>query len=330
MRHFANYAPADREGWLALREEFRKRGVGGSELASVAGVPGAFGSALAEWADRRGEWRREEGAESAYLEDGRDIEGIVQKRFEAASGLSVRHRYAIITNDDFPHLFANVDGFVEGWDCGWEAKTYDVRSRKFEAGVPPSYVAQVTVYLAVTGRKRWVLSAWSYGQGTRHFFFTLDGADRKPDWADEMVLLHPSELDAAEKIAADFMRLVESGTPPAPDGSDSAGEVLRGLHPREAAGKLVDLSGVRASLDAIDGIDGEIKELERRREEQKQIVMEALGDAEGGTADGWKVTYRTVASKRLDAKAAKAAFGDGLEPFYKTTATRTLRIVKVA
>ena len=52
--HYTNYNPCDRAGWLKLRDEFRKKGVGGSELARVAGVPGAFGSAYAEWAERTG------------------------------------------------------------------------------------------------------------------------------------------------------------------------------------------------------------------------------------------------------------------------------------
>ena len=158
MIHFENYDRNDRAAWLALRDKFRKRGVGGSELARVAGVPGAFGSAYAEWAERTGRIAKRE-MSSAYLDDGRDIEAIVARRFEEASGLKIRHRYAVITNDKCPHLFGDVDGFVEGKDMGWEGKTYDVRSRKFDEGVPPAYVAQVCVYMAVTEKRRWVLSA---------------------------------------------------------------------------------------------------------------------------------------------------------------------------
>lgn len=327
MLHYTNYDPSNREGWLALREGFRKRGVGGSELASVAGVPGAFGSAYAEWAQRTGRWTPER-KENAYLEDGRDIEAIVAKRFEEASGMKIRHRYAIIENDRCPHLFANVDGFVDNEDMGWEGKTYDVRSGKFDDGVPASYVTQVAVYLAVTEKKRWVLSAWSYGQGTKHFFFTLDDRDGKPEWAVEKVVLRPEELEAAEQLAAAFMQLVQDDTPPAIDGSEATGEALRAIYPQANAGKAVDLEAVRSNLDAIGAIDAQIKDLERKKEEQKQVVMEALGDAESGTATGWKVTYKNVETRRLDSKAAKAALGEALEPYYKTSAARTLRIAR--
>ncbi len=327
MLHFTNYNPADRAGWLALREGFRKRGVGGSELASVAGVPGAFGSAYAEWAERTGRFVRER-RDNPYLQDGRDIEAIVGRRFEEASGLKLRHRYAIIENDRCPHLFADVDAFVEGADMGWEGKTYDPRSSKFDDGVPPYYVSQVAVYMAVTEKDKWALSAWSYGQGTRHFFFTLNPDDEKPSWALEKVVLSPGELEAAETIASDFMRLVELNTPPPIDGSEATGEALRAIYPEAVQDKALDIEAVRSSLDAIGAIEQQIKELEQRKEEQRQIVMEAMGDAETATATGWKVTWKAVETKRLDTKAAKAALGDALAPYFKTTSARTLRITR--
>lgn len=327
MIHFENYDRKDRAAWLELRDKFRKRGVGGSELARVAGVPGAFGSAYAEWAERTGRVAKPERS-SAYFDDGRDLEAIVGRRFEEASGLKIRHRYAIITNDKCPHLFANVDGFVEGTDWGWEAKTFDVRSRKFDEGVPPAYVAQVTVYMAVTEKRRWVLSAWSYGQGTRHYYFTLDASDEKPEWAAEKVILTQAELDAAEVAAAEFMGFVERDEPPPIDGSEATGEALRAIYPEAEEGVTMDLEGVRANLDALAEIEAQAKELEARKEEMRNVIMEAMGSAETGTATGWRVTFRNVETRRLDGKAARAALGEELEPFYKTTSTRVLRVAK--
>ncbi len=326
--HYANYDPADRAGWLAMRNEFRKRGVGGSEIASVAGIPGAFGSAYSEWADRTGKLPKKE-RESAYLEDGRDIEAIVAKRFETASGLKIRHRYAIITNDACPHLFADVDGFVDNEDMGWEGKTYDPRSDKFRDGCPATYVSQVQVYMAVTGKRRWVLSAWSYGQGTKHFYFTLDGADEKPAWAEELIKMNQAEIDAAEEVAAQFMRQVENGIPPFPDGSEATGETLKEMYPEASPGTTKDLEAWRSDLDAIEGIDARIKELERERDSHKQAIMEAMGDAETATATGWKISYKNTETRRLDAKKALETVGGViLEPCYKTTRSRVLRITK--
>jgi len=326
--HYTNYDPADRAGWLAMREEFRKRGVGGSEIASVANIPGAFGSAYSEWASRRGLLPKVE-RESAYLEDGRDIEAIVAKRFEADSGLKIRHRYAIITNDECPHLFADVDGFVDCEDMGWEGKSYDVRSRKFDEGCPPSYVAQVQVYMAVTKKRRWVLSAWSYGQGTKHFYFTLDRGEEKPEWACELVVMQQADVDAAEEVAAQFMRQVENGIPPFPDGSEATEEALKAIHPAAEPGVTKDLEAWRSDLDAIEGIDAHIKELERERDSHKQAIMEAMGEAETATATGWKVSYKNTETRRLDAKKALEVVGAViLEPCYKTTRSRVLRISK--
>jgi predicted phage-related endonuclease len=327
---FTNYDPRDRAAWLALREEFRKRGVGGSELASVAGVPGAFSSPYAQWAERTGRIARREST-SAYLADGRDIEAIVASRFEDESGLKIRRRYAIITNTDTPHLFADVDGFIGGpvnSEMGWEGKTYDVRSRKFDNGCPPSYTAQVTGYMAVTGKRRWVLTAWAYGQGIKNFYFTLDPNDKKPEWACEMVVLTQAEVDAAEIIAADFMAYVERDEPPSIDGSDATTQALREIYPVADAGSEIDLEHVRAALDAIGDIDARIKELEEQKESMKNVVIEAMGESENGTATGWRVTFKNVETRRLDTKAAQAALGEELEPFYKTTSARVLRVTK--
>jgi len=324
---FINYDPADRASWLALREECQKTGVGGSEIASIANIPGAYSSAYTEWAYRTGRLVRQD-RESAYLEDGRDIEAIVQKRFEEASGLSVRHRYAIIVNEKYPHLFANVDGFVEGEDMGWEGKTYDVRSNKFDEGVPAPYVAQVTVYLAVTGRKRWVLSAWAYGQGTRHFFFTRDASDPKPEWATEKIVLTDEDLRAAETVAAEFMHHVETDTPPDFDGSEETSNTIKAIYPDALDYETRDLSGCLSNLMSLEEINRQIKDLERRAETEKQTLMEALGEAESGAAPGFKVTYKTTTSRRLDTASAKEALGSVLDPFFKQTATRVLRIAK--
>ena len=133
MIHTTNYDPNDRAAWEALRSQFRRSGVGGSEMGSVANLPGAFSSAYATYCDILGLTPPRDRT-SWYLQDGRDLEDIVVRRFEQASGFKTRHRYAILQNSDYPHLFANVDRFVDSEDAGFEAKTYDVRSAKFDNG----------------------------------------------------------------------------------------------------------------------------------------------------------------------------------------------------
>lgn len=324
-----NYDPSDRSAWEALRNKFRRIGVGGSEMASVAGVPGAFSSPYATYCDvlgltppRKGSW---------YLEDGRDLEDLVVRRFEAASGFKTRHRYAILQNSEFPHLFANVDRFVDSEDAGFEAKTYDVRSSKFDGGeVPKPYIVQVTVYLAVTGKKRWYLSAWAYGQGTKHYLFTTDPEDTKPEWCDAMVFIGPSEFFRCEEMAADFIRRLDAKDPPPVSGSDADGDAVRAMNPAETAGLSCDLGAVEGDLDRIAALDEQIGALEEEKEQHRQAVMQFLGAAEKGESRRWKATYKTTTTRRLDAKAARAALGADLDKFYNETSSRSLRIRRVA
>lgn len=323
--HYTNYDPADIPAWEKLRAAFSKRGVGGSSMGAVAGLEGAFTSAYSLWAEIVG-LVPPKPRDNPYLRDGHDLEALVAARFEEASGLKLRHRYAIITNDDYPHLFANVDRFVDGEDAGWEGKTYDPRSSKFDDGVPPSYVAQVTVYLAVTCKTRWYLSAWSYGQGTRHYVFALDPAAQKPDWATELVVIDPAAFAAAEQMAAEFVGYCQSkDTPPPVDGSDATEQALRAIHPDSVDGSC-DLEAFAADLDAIADLDRKIDALESAKDLHKQKIMEFMGDLERGTAPGWSVSYKTTTANRFDAKAAKAALGSALDPFYTASTSRTLRI----
>lgn len=324
--HYTNYDPADIPAWERLRADFCKRGVGGSSMGAVAGLEGAFTSAYSLWAEIVG-LVPPKPRDNPYFRDGHDIEPIVAKRFEEASGLKLRHRYAIITNDAYPHLFANVDRFVDGEDAGWEGKTHDVRSHKFDDGCPKSYVAQVTVYLAVTGKRRWYLSAWSYGQGTKHFVFDLDPNAEKPDWADEMIIIDPGEFDAAEKMAADFVALCQSkDAPPPVDGSDATEEALRTIYPVSVEGTSADLSAYLADLKHIDWLNSEIEDREKEKELCKQRIMEFMGECERGTAPGYSVSYKSSTTKRLDTKAARAALGADLDKFYNETTSRSLRI----
>lgn len=324
--HYTNYDPADVPAWEALRRDFCKRGVGGSSMGAVAGLDGAFNSAYTLWAEIVG-LIPPKPRDNPYFKDGHDWEPIIARRFEEASGLKLRHRYAIIANDDYPHLFANVDRFVDGEDAGWEGKTRDVRSRKFDDGVPPTYVAQVTVYLAVTGKKRWYLTQWAYGQGEKHYCFDLDPDAVKPDFCEELIIIDRSAFAAAEKMAADFVALCQSkDTPPPVDGSESTEETLRLISPNSVDGTSADLSAFTSDLAEIDRLDQEIEEREKQKELHKQKLMEFLGDCERGTAPGYTVSYKTSTTRRFDAKAAKAALGSSLDPFYTETSSRSLRI----
>ena len=327
--HATNYDPADVPAWEALRNEFCKIGLGGSDIGAAAGLPGAFSTPYALWAERSGLVERKKG-NSDYLRDGRDLEALVAARFEEASGFKVRHRYAILQNDAYPHLFANIDRFVDSQDAGLEIKTYDVRSTKFDGGeCPPSYIAQITVYLAVTGKKRWFLSAWAYGQGTKHYLFTLDPNDEKPDWCEAKVVIDPGEFDACEKIAADFIRRVRENDPPPVSGSDADETAIRAVHPVEQAGTTCDLGAVDGDLDRIAELDEQIDALEREKETHRQTVMQFLGDNERGESGKWKATFKTSTTRRLDGKAAKAALGSALDPYYTESSSRTLRLRKV-
>ena len=119
-------------------------------MGAVLGL-NRFRSPYSVWADKTGKLPDAEDTEAMRI--GRDLEPYVLRRFAEKSGLRTRHINAIMRNDAFPHIHANVDSVVIGQRAGVEAKTASaLNTRAFSGGdFPESYYAQCVTYLAITG-----------------------------------------------------------------------------------------------------------------------------------------------------------------------------------
>ena len=73
----------DRNEWL----EYRKRGIGGSDAAAVAGL-NPWKSPMAVWLEKTGRVEPEEPGEAAYW--GTVLEDVVAKEFSLRTGIKVR------------------------------------------------------------------------------------------------------------------------------------------------------------------------------------------------------------------------------------------------
>lgn len=181
--------------------------------------------------------------------------------------------------------------------------------------VPIAVFCQVQHYLEVT-KLEWGLIA------------ALLGGQR--------LILRPVQRDEAWGAAlrakeAEFLALVESDMPPAPDGSESADEMLRLLYPQSEPGKLVELTS--ADYETVQEIATRrraVKEAEAQLSEQEQTLKARLGDGETGIFQGRKVcTYGTVRSNRLDGARLKEERPEIAAEFAKESVYRTLRITGV-
>lgn len=271
--------------------------IGGSEAAASVG--------LDPWCSQVELWLRKTGRAPAVednerMEWGRLLEPIIAGQVE-------KRGYAVLPAPADPfvdgHMHAHLDGFVstltplarsgagdavrpagsngEGREGRGvlEVKTASAyRSREWgdadNPDVPIAVFCQVQHYLEVT-KLEWALIA------------ALLGGQR--------LILRPVQRDEAWGAAlrakeAEFLALVESDTPPAPDGSESADEMLRLLYPQSEPGKLVELtSSDYETVQEIAARRRAVKEAEAQLSEQEQTLKARLGDGEAGIFQGRKV-----------------------------------------
>ena len=79
---------------------------------------------------------------------------------------------------------------------------------------------------------------------------------------------------------------------------------------------------LESKIREIKQLQALIEEAEQEMDAIKDNIKAYMGDTEEIRAGEYKVTYKSVASTRLDSAALKAALPDVVQKFSKTTTTR--------
>lgn len=307
-----------RDEWLA----WRRTGLGASDVAAIAGIPGSYGSPWSVWLSKVGVT---EGDDNADMKFGRYAEPMVARWFEMEHGLHVVGEQTWCTSPTDPWALATPDGFVaespnSALDAvlgGMEIKT---ARDSWADGVPIPYQAQCQWSMFVTGQPRWWIAA--YHRTLTGDPFTVHVVERDDE---DIAYLY----NAARTFWHDH---VLTGTAPAADGHRATAEALAAAWPDPADDHLEaddDLAALVALLGArkteAKTLDGKITELENK---VKAAIADHAGLTYGTDAKGkprvlasWKPQDRAG----FDAAAALAA-DPALERFRTTTTSRVLRL----
>lgn len=263
-----------REDWLRKRVS----GIGASEVAQVMNES-PFGGPLAVYARKI---TGQNGSESESMRWGSLLEEVIASEYEARSGRrieyrreqpllrSVAHRWAICTPDGYVRR-DGVRGVLEikttGRDHGGD----------WADGPPRHYYLQVQAQMLVTGAPFATIACLVGGQ--RLVYHDVE--------RDEMTIA------LIVTRCAEFWALVESRTPPTPDGSYASKLAIETLYP-EDNGQVVDLPEVVGDFIAqLDVTKALLKKIEARKYELEHTIKMAIGDAsEGRLIDGTVVSYR--------------------------------------
>jgi len=298
-----------REKWL----EERRKGIGGSDAAAVAGLS-RYRSPLQVYMEKLGLVEPHEENEAMYW--GKKLEDLVAEEFSLRTGQKVRRRNAILRHPDYPFMLANVDRVIVGKNEGLECKT----AGAYKAGewdgdeIPWEYAIQCHHYMAVTGFSAWWIAVLI--GGNRFIYKRIE--------RDEAII---RDLIKIESHFWNYHVLQE--IPPDPDGSAASSELVRRIYP-ESNGLELDLpSAVERWIEQYEQAAEEEKAAAARKEEAANNIKMLLGEYEVGRFKDWKITWRSISSSRLDTKRLKAELPDIYAKYTNQTSSRRFEIKRM-
>ena len=295
----------DRGEWLRLR----KTGIGGSDAGAICGL-NPYASAMSVYKSKVSE--DAEDVDNETMRQGRDLEEYVARRFCEATGLKVRRSNMMYRSREYSFMIADVDRLVVGEDAGLECKTASAYSTdKWKDGqVPLHYLMQCYHYMAVTGRRSWYIAVAILGRDFKY---------AKIEWDDKTIW----SLIQIEK--AFWERHVVPHTMPSPDGSKDCDDVLKDCFPggRKDA---IPLIGFDEKLKHREELVSQIESLEAEQKQIEQEIKMYMADNEAAYADGYRISWASVESVRIDVKRLKAEKPEIYKSFSNTTTARRLTI----
>lgn len=283
----------DRVEWLKVR----RHGIGSSDAAAAVGLS-PYKSQLELWMEKTGRVALEKTPpdQDSPMYWGTLLEPYVATAYTQKTGRKVRRLNAVLQHPTFPYLLADIDREVIG--CPevqvLECKTAgEFGSKLWKEGVPEYVQLQVQHQLAVTGKVAADVAVLLCGQKLE-----VHRVQRDEDLIGRLLVLETR-----------FWECVDKDTPPAADGSESAGKALRVLYRgadttvdcadnAELAAKFAELVSIR------DAIDKEVNQAEKL----KQAIQQAMGDASTAIFPTGEISFKcskdsqTVDVKRLTAE----------------------------
>ena len=267
----------DRRQWL----DVRKGGIGSSDAAAAVGL-NPYKSPLELWLEKTG--RQPASDQQLGMDDprywGTLLEPYVAVAYQQKTDRKVRKLNAVLQHPTLPFMLANIDREVVGDPDVQilECKTAgEFGSRLWKDGVPEYVQLQVQHQLAVTGKHAADVAVLLCGQDLQ-----IHRIVRDEDIIARLVVLE-----------ARFWECVETDTPPAADGSESAARALRHLYPGNDTS--LDFTGDVALCQVFDelaGLRSELDAQQQRAETLKQAIQQAMGDASKAIFANGSVTYR--------------------------------------
>lgn len=288
-RPFDAYVMDSDEEWL----DFRKSGVGGSDVAAIMGIS-SYRSPLEVWMEKTGRKDSDDLSGKESVEWGNRLEDIIRVKFrEEHPEFFVSEFKASLVSRERPWAHANLDGRIRTKDGEWgilEIKTVGKnREDDWKHGVPDYYLTQVTHYMSVTGWRFAYVAALIGGQ---HY------VEYRVDWDD-------GDVSAVVQAVDNFWReYVEKDVMPQLVGLSSESKALLDMYGAGATEYVAPENNDH--FDTLVHDYQEAKSCEKKYAEQaKRIandIRAAAGSNKGVVSDVYRVTWVKSTASRFDQK----------------------------
>lgn len=299
----------DHQDWL----DQRRKGIGGSDAASIAGV-NRWKSPIGVYLEKIGEAPESKPLNEEATYWGNVHEETVAKEFSKRTGLKVRRRNAILKHPDYDWILGNVDRMIVGKKEGLECKTASEYLKTEWEGeeIPISYLLQCQHYMAVTGYQAWWIAVLIGGNK-----FVYKRIERDEELIESLI-----------GIEKDFWENhVLKKVPPMMDGSQASEDLIKALYPESEPDSEIELpSESKAMIQQFEEAKQAEKEAAERKKEAENRLKNLLGTYEKGFADNHVITWKQHVRNNFDSKTFKKEHPDLYKKYAKTTQQRRFSI----
>jgi putative phage-type endonuclease len=303
--------------------ELRRRGIGGSDAAAVAGF-NPWKSKVGVYLEKTGQVEPQIAGEAAYW--GNQMEDVVAKEFSKRTGLKVKRSNILYRHPEHQFMLGNIDRLItdNGRKGILECKTASAflkddwiipgtENTDFADRVPDHYMIQLQHYLKTL--------ELDFG-----FFAVLIGGNT---FKMKYVERDNQMIDYLIKLESEFWNNhITKGIPPMMDGTDASTNLLNYLYPTSKPESIIQLSSEAETLiDQIAEAQKEVKAAELKLDTAKNQIKSMMEDNEIAMYGGEKVfTWKSSERTSIDSKALKSKQPEIYEQYSKTTPVRTFLV----
>lgn len=290
--------------WL----KWRKRGIGGSDVASLLGIS-KWKSEIELWLDKTNQTNNDT-EDNEAMEWGRIMEPVIRNHFAEVKGKTVVEVKAMLQHPEYPFMLADVDGLTtddEGNPAILEIKTASEYKRsEWENDIPVYYQTQVQHYLCVTGVQKAYVAVLIGGNSFK--VYEVD-ADKE---VQQMLIV----------LEQNFWNKVQNMIRPEMDGSDAAKNLLDSLYHGGISEQIVMPDEAIEYVDAYIEACAEEDNAKAKKQDASNHIKEIMGDYDKATCLGHSISWKPVSTERLDTKALKEQEPEIYAKYAKTSISR--------